>query len=142
VWLSTVDGFEAAHAAYAGYSGWRRAWVVIALDYEACYVLDLATEQGGDCEVLRLDHGGGNRPVEVADSFVALLWRVAEDSREPRGIPAPPAGPGAPTRKDPFRVLVDTVLAVAFILLVIALSTALVLGFFALVGWLVRSCIG
>jgi hypothetical protein len=79
-WIEPVDGLEFVQGSYRNSEGWPSGWVVIAIDYEGCYILDLTTHARGDCAVLFLNHGEGLRANRVADSFVGFLERVAEDS--------------------------------------------------------------
>lgn len=110
-WINAPGGMEISHEAYSAQEGWPPHWVVIGTEYEGCYVLDLSTYRGEDCEVLHFQHGRGMMADKVADSLVAFLLRVAEDSEAPVAEdsgapvadPVPPpvtAPPSPPTRRD------------------------------------------
>jgi hypothetical protein len=101
-WIQPPGGVEISHAAYSGQEGWPPHWMVIGVEYEGCYVLDLSTYRGEDCEVLFFEHSRGIRADKVADSFVAFLLRVAADSESHLQDREDTAAAPAPAPPSPF----------------------------------------
>ncbi len=135
-WLSTAHDFEKQHEVYGGQKDWPADWLVIALDYEGCFLLDVSGAPPDDAPVYFLDHNAGYNAQRVADSFVAFLERIAKET--PTEPPPGEASAFLPQRVQPEEPMPpltrkDKVLGCALILGVIAFSTALVLG----VMWLI-----
>jgi hypothetical protein len=73
--LLGAEGLDDATASYANNDGWPESWVVIGLEYEGCYFIDV--DSG---EVRYLDHGVGLRYQEAGRDFVEFLEQVIEAS--------------------------------------------------------------
>lgn len=92
-WISAATSVRELTALYADTPGWRREWLVCALDEHGCYVLDLTPPVGDDCQVLYVSSTGAVH--SIAPGFVAFLRLVARDSgpdeagRRDRSPPGP-----------------------------------------------------
>lgn len=104
-WISAATSVRELTALYADTPGWRRDWLVCALDESGCYVLDLTPPVGDDCPVLYVTGEGAVHP--IAPGFVAFLRLVARDSRPEDAVLAdrsrgarPPPGLARAQRRD------------------------------------------